>query len=164
MTELHLPAATARDLMTPNPLTVTDDATLKEAAAILLDNGISALAVVDSAGRPIGVVSRSDFVRHEREEDDHLPHTPDYFEMAELRERSGTNQPLAGFEFEESQAAALVREYMTPIVFIVAPTASAKQVIDKMLERRVHRLFVAEQGGGLVGVISALDILKHVKA
>lgn len=57
---LSLHARTAADLMTPNPRSISQQATVQEAAAFLTQRGISAAPVIDDAGRPIGVVSRSD--------------------------------------------------------------------------------------------------------
>ena len=39
---LILSAATAADLMTPNPVSISQDVTVKEAAAFLTDRGLSA--------------------------------------------------------------------------------------------------------------------------
>jgi CBS domain-containing protein len=49
---------------------------------------------------------------------------------------------------------------MTPAVFCVhADTPSAK-VVDKMLALNVRRLFVVDDEGVLVGVVSAFDVLR----
>ena len=64
---LTLSAETAADLMTPNPVSIRDKATVSEAVACLTDKGISAAPVIDKAGRAIGVVSKSDLLIHDRE-------------------------------------------------------------------------------------------------
>src|SRR5262249_53334708 len=53
---------TARDLMTANPVSLRDDATLPEILAFLTDTGFSAAPVIDDAGQPLGVISRTDIV------------------------------------------------------------------------------------------------------
>jgi CBS domain-containing protein len=58
--------ATAADLMTPNPVCIPASATVEEVIAFLADTGYSAAPVIDSADRPIGVVSRTDVVVYER--------------------------------------------------------------------------------------------------
>jgi CBS domain-containing protein len=63
---LCLDALTATDLMTPNPVSISENATTKEAGAVLTAREISAAAVINEAGRPLGVLSRADLVRHER--------------------------------------------------------------------------------------------------
>jgi CBS domain-containing protein len=60
--------------------------------------------------------------------------------------------------------SARVRDAMTPVVFSVAPEASAQQVVREMLSLRVHRLFVVDRGGVLTGVISAEDVLRHLRS
>jgi CBS domain-containing protein len=49
---------------------------------------------------------------------------------------------------------------MTPVVLSVSLDASLAEVCEKMLAGKVHRLFVIDVDGTLVGVISALDVLR----
>ncbi|OAI52931.1 hypothetical protein AYO44_04585 [Planctomycetaceae bacterium SCGC AG-212-F19] len=134
---LVLAAETAADLMTPNPLSVREGATLTEAVAFLTDKGISAAPVIDPAGRPVGVLSRADIVVHDREEPDRTPGT--------------------------RATSALVRDVMTPAVFSVTPETSATRVVEDLLNLRVHRLFVVDRAGVLVGIISVVDVLRFLR-
>jgi len=59
-----LGARTATDLMTPNPMSIRQSATVSEAATFLAGRGISAAPVIDEAGRPVGVVSSTDILIH----------------------------------------------------------------------------------------------------
>src|SRR5262245_59700407 len=67
-----LHARTVADLMTPNPLSLREDVTLKEAIAFLVDRNISGAPVIDEAGRPVGVLTQSDVLIHDREEVEHV--------------------------------------------------------------------------------------------
>src|SRR5436309_10077562 len=67
-----LQARTAADLMSPNPLSLREDVTLKEAIAFLVDRSISGAAVIDEAGRPVGVLTQSDVLVHDREGVEHV--------------------------------------------------------------------------------------------
>ena len=51
------------EIMTINPITVPADFTIEEAAEVLLKNKISGLAVVDSAGELVGVITQTDIFR-----------------------------------------------------------------------------------------------------
>ena len=51
-----------RDVMTSPALTVRADAPLKEATGLLDARSITTLPVVDSRGRPVGVVSEADLI------------------------------------------------------------------------------------------------------
>ncbi len=137
-----LASRTAADLMTPNPLSIREDATLTEAVAFLTDKGFSAAPVMNETGRPVGVLSGGDILTHERER----------LERLNPVRAAGEPDP------------ARVRDLMTPALFSVAPEVSACGVARQMVELNVHHLFVVDQDGVLLGVISALDILRHLCA
>jgi CBS domain-containing protein len=56
-----------------------------------------------------------------------------------------------------------VRDIMTPVVFTVGVHAPAREAVERMLALKVHQLFVVDREGALVGVISALDVLRHLR-
>ena len=150
---LRLNATTAADLMTPNPVSIRDDAALRDAVVMLTEKGFSAAPVIDNAGRPVGVLSRSDILVHDREKVAYVPSVSEYFEAADL---------CWGFQVEDVDRTT-VRDMMTPAVFSVPPDAHVAKVIDEMLKLRVHRLFVVDKAGVLVGVVSAFDVLRHLR-
>jgi predicted transcriptional regulator len=51
---------------------------------------------------------------------------------------------------------------MTPVVFSVGLHAALPKVVEQMVDLKVHRLFVVDGNGVLVGVISAVDILRRL--
>ncbi|RME75297.1 MAG: CBS domain-containing protein [Chloroflexi bacterium] len=52
-----------KDIMTRNPVTVRPDATIGDAARIMLEKKISGLPVVDEAGKVVGIITESDIFR-----------------------------------------------------------------------------------------------------
>lgn len=150
-TRLMLCADTAADLMSPNPISIRSDATVRELVVLLTDKGISAAPVIDEAGHPVGVVSLADVVAHDRES------LPPYY-----------SEPYAGGQPPSGPHAAagetLVRDIMTPILFSVRPDTPAARVVEEMLAMKVHRIFVIDETGILVGVVSTLDVLRHLQA
>lgn len=50
-------------VMTKKPITVSPEATIREAAQMMLDNKISGLPVVDKYGRVVGIITESDIFR-----------------------------------------------------------------------------------------------------
>jgi CBS domain-containing protein len=150
-----LKAQTAAELMTPNPLSIRGDATLHEAVAFLVDRNISGAPVIDEAGRPIGVLSHTDILVHDREGSEHFaPPEVEY----------GT--PLPRKMWDEFQIERVdptpVREFMTPAVFCVSTDTAVWGVIEQMRDLNVHRLFVTDDNGVLVGVITAMDVVRHL--
>jgi CBS domain-containing protein len=157
---LQLCAETAADLMMANPISVREDANVREALVLFTDKGFSAAPVIDAAGRPVGVLSRFDLLVHDREKVDYLRPRPEFFYEQEFKNKKG--EPVPGFEVEDVDQTC-VRDLMTPAVFSVSPDTSVEKVIHEMLSLRVHHLFVVGKDGVLVGVISPLDVLRHLK-
>ena len=53
----------AKDVMTRPVMTVTPDVPIREAAALLVSHGFTALPVVDTSGRLVGIVTEADLLR-----------------------------------------------------------------------------------------------------
>jgi CBS-domain-containing membrane protein len=138
---LTLDAVSAVDLMSDNPVSLQATATVQEATALLTDRGISAAPVIDATGRPVGVVTKADVLIHDRERGRRVA-------LPEVAER-----------FHDSTR---VEEIMTPAVFSVATDTPAAKVVEQMLQLKVHQLFVVDASGTLVGLIGALDVLRHL--
>lgn len=153
---LGLDARTAEELMVPNPISLRDNVTIPEAVALMTDRGFSAAPVIDEAGRPVGVLTRTDLLIHEREQGRHaLP--------AEDAQTEGSLPRLwrEGFSIEITDSTP-VRDIMTPIVFTVSTSTSSFEVVKRLCELRVHQLFVVDDENALVGMISTFDIVRHL--
>jgi CBS domain-containing protein len=157
---LTLVTETAAALMTPDPLSIRADASVHEAVSFLTDKGFSAAPVIDRAGRPVGVLSRADIIVYDREKVEYLEPVPEYYEKGTLVAPTGESLQT-GFQVEKADSVQ-VRDLMTPVVFSVSPETPARNVVENMLALKVHRLFVVARDGTLIGVISALDVLKHL--
>jgi len=143
---ITFPATVAEDLMTANPLSLQETLTVGESRNFFIEKAISGAPVIDAAGRPVGVLSQTDLLIHDREG----PSTP----VGRQRE--------AGGYASGGSADTLVRDVMTQGVFSVGRHASIERVIGDLCELNVHRLFVVDAAGILVGVISAMDVLRHL--
>ncbi len=141
--------------MTANPQSLREDASIREAIAFLVDRGISGAPVIDEAGRPVGVLSQTDVLIHDREEVEHLAGTE--LEYGTPLPRHWWNQ----FQIERVDTTP-VRDLMTPAVFCVGVDTPAAGVVEQMRELNVHRLFVVDDAGVLVGVVTAMDIVRHL--
>jgi CBS domain-containing protein len=153
---LVLEAESAQELMTPNPMSIHQEAAVTEAVALLTDKDISAVPVLDHAGRPVGVLSRTDIVRFLGNKGGGSTSK----ESAEEPAPATSSRPFSGKAADRTP----VRQIMTPAVISVTPTAPAIEVVAKMLGLgNVHRLFVVDDSGALVGVISARDVLRKLR-
>jgi CBS domain-containing protein len=150
---------TAKELMTPAPITLRGFATVREAVTLMVDMGISALAIVDGANHPVGVVSQTDIVRYDREKTNYPFSVSEFYERVVL---DSSDKMLGELHLENVDTVPVV-DIMTPIVYSVTPDVSVAEVIRKILDKRVHRLFVVDPEGVLVGVISTFDILRQIE-
>ena len=154
---MTLNAKTAIDLMTPGPMSISHRATVAEAAAFLARRGISAAPIIDRAGRPVGVVSRTDILQHHGESAVYLVGSPEYYERLERPVFTENGAPA------DPANPVSVIDVMTPGVFCVAADTTADKVVEKMVALGVRRLFVVDADGILVGVVSAVDVLRKLR-
>lgn len=144
----------ARDVMTPNVLTVSEDWTLPELARFLTDHSISGAPVTNADGKLAGVVSVTDIARAAGSA------TARWVEPNTLYQHEGD---LAaddlGSLVVELESDLTVGQIMTPVVFEVDVDSSVSHVANTLVRGRIHRAFVVERGR-VVGVISALDLLR----
>jgi CBS-domain-containing membrane protein len=127
----------AREVMSAPVVTVTSDTHLKDAAALLLARGFTALPVVDRA-RLVGIVTEADLLP--------LEATPD--------PRSHLLPPAV----PARPAARLVEQVMTRKVHTVPPDADVADVAQLMLARHLRAVPVVD-GTRLVGIVTRRDLL-----
>ncbi len=158
-TALMLRGERAADLMSRQPVQLPECASIRDAAAILTDRKIGALAVVDDRARPVGVVSRTDLVRFLR----------DAPGVAGAAGPTASNHPECAWHPEWTSGPTIgnvdktsVRALMTPLFICVTPDTPAAEVVRRMTGCHVHQLFVVDSGGALVGVITASDLVNRI--
>jgi CBS domain-containing protein len=149
----------ASELMTTGVVSIAETAPLREAMTLLIDRAFSGAPVVNDAGRPVGVISQSDILIHDRNSAAKARRVPEYYLHSDLTAAIG--EPVRGFQVEAVDRTT-VRDVMTPVVFSVRPDSTAREVIQEMLRLHVHRLFVIDHEGVLVGVIAMSDLLRRL--
>jgi CBS domain-containing protein len=143
----------ARDIMTSPVVTVGPDAQVDDTARLLLENRISAVPVVDAAGKLLGIVSEGDLMRR-----------------AETGTQRRPSWWLALFSDVEAQARAFVKtharrasEVMTRQVVTVGEDTSLEDIADALEKHRIKRVPVM-RGDRLVGIVSRADLLHGLVA
>jgi CBS domain-containing protein len=138
----------AMDVMSRNVVTVGPDATVLQAAHLMLQRRFSGLPVIDSSGALIGIVTEGDFLRR--------------IETGTMRSRPPWTEFLlgAGRLAEEYTHAAgrLVGEVMSPDVTTVTEDTSLDTIVDLMERHRIKRLPVV-RGLHVVGIVTRRDLL-----
>jgi CBS domain-containing protein len=128
----------AAELMTPNPLAFHGRTPIQKASALLKLHVLDAAPMIDDSSRLVGLVTAAACVDWE-----------------EFTLRSARN------EFTPHDLGpATVSEIAIPAPVSVAATASTREVIALFLEYRDRRIYVTNECGELVGVISMSDVLR----
>lgn len=141
----------AADIMTAEPVCIDAGMTIREVARIFEEHEISGAPVVDASGRLVGVVSRTDLVRRAMAgEDDRDPRV-----LAEL----------FGYDDEEDEGplpdpVVAVDDFMSTDPVTATPAASLRDLAQKMVRSRVHRVIIVDGDQTPVGIVTSLDLVK----
>ena len=141
----------AHQIMTKPVATVAPDATIVDAANIMLDRHISGLPVVDASGKLVGIVSEGDFIRRT--------------EIGTGRRRGrwlqfilGPGKSASDFVHEHGRRIA---EVMTESPVTITEDTSLADIADLMERKNVKRLPVL-RGDEVVGMITRANLLQAV--
>jgi len=135
-----------RDVMTPEVVTVEEETPFKEITQLLADCHISALPVLDSDGRVVGIVSEADLLLKEE-----FPEGPAGGHLFQGRRQRATRAKAAG---------DTAVELMTAPAITVGPDASVAEAARLLHRHQVKRLPVVDPAGPLLGIVSRADLLK----
>jgi CBS domain-containing protein len=129
------------EIMSQPVITVTPETSIKSAAQLLVEHGISGLPVVNSKGRLVGIVSEADLISIEARPDPRSQATP----LA----------PTAG------STPRNVAEVMTRDVVVVSAKSEVAQAARTLLNSDVKRVPVMS-GRRVVGIVSRRDLVKVI--
>lgn len=138
------------DVMTPDPVTISPDKTIKEAVNLIFKYKISGLPVVDNTGKLLGEVSESALLTYA------LPRYEEYLAKQ-------TNQPNIESLEEILKKAQTVKvgeilQNNPPTVSVDLPLTEAASLL---LKNKVERMMVISDGK-LIGVITKTDIVSKI--
>ena len=158
----------ARDLMRTEVVTLSPDATIREAVATLQDDHLGGVPVVDEAERVVGFLSLADIARIEHLQGDRVAEERGDRQLANpvgeaLEEEALDDEEFASREdySPEMLGRETVGQWMTRGVVSVPPTATLKEVCATMIRESVHRVVVLERER-LRGIISTMDVVRHL--
>ena len=142
----------ARDLMTAPVVTIRENATVSQAARLMLDKDVSALPVLNEDGRIVGILTHADFGLSPK-------FRPLMDNVYNLLGATTTTRHLE--ETSRKVGGKLVRDVMRRNVLTASQDAEIEQVAHLMLRAQIHRLPIVDNGR-LVGIITRHDFLKLI--
>ncbi len=125
------------ELMTQDVYCVDEGVSAEELAELFATREVSGVPVLDEDERLVGVVSRADLLRPSEGEDD----TP---------------------RLHPERAGATASELMNASPVVVREGTTVPQAAAVMAAARVHRVLVVSAAGKVVGVLSAMDVVRWV--
>lgn len=171
-----------RDVMTPDPVIVSSEATLREVAETLSANHISGVPVVAAGRGLVGVISASDLIDFIATEPGVPTERPDQTEWGEFAastplENAAAESGSFYTDFWDDAGADLLErfravagpewnvleehtaaEVMSRRVVCIGSEAAIRDAARAMLAESVHRLLVVD-AGRLEGIITGKDLI-----
>ncbi len=144
---------TARDLMTPDVITVPPETPVLAIARLLSERSISAVPVIGPGGQVMGVVTEADLIRRLAGQEDAKP---GWFASLFV-------DPVAEAERFARTHGVHAKDIMTEKVVMVAEEDTAAHVAHLMEDRNIRRVFVVTEGR-LRGIVSRADLLRALVA
>jgi CBS domain-containing protein len=142
----------AKDIMTRDVITVTEDTPVSEVAKIFFEKRINGVPVVNKEGAVVGVVCNSDLIDQTKRL--HIP------TVVALSDIVIYLESVKKFKKElEKMAGSTVKDICTRNPVTLTPETSIEDIATIMAEKRVHTLPVVE-GGKLVGIVGKMDIIR----
>ena len=143
----------AKDIMTTAIATVPPQATVRDIAKLLLARRISAVPVVDSDGKVLGIVSEGDLMR--RPETGTERHPSWWLTLLD-------NSEERALQYVKSHGGT-AGDVMTRDVKTVDEHATLEEIAEQLERHRIKRVPVLRDGR-LVGIVSRADLLRGLIA
>ena len=145
-------------VMTAQVLAVRPDVSLDAVTGLFLERGISGVPVVDSDGRPIGMISKTDLLDERFVAGD----TAEAHARGRQASRGHFRVVLEPGVHAETPPCASVADAMTPAALTLLETAPVAEAAALMATRGIHRLLVVSDDGRVAGIITSSDIVRWV--
>ncbi len=129
------PTSTARDAMTPFPLTISPEASLFDAVAMMMDHRIRHVPVVDHAGALVGILCERDI-------------------------RTAIGDPIRYREIRHGVPRHNVGDIMTMPAVVVPFDRPLAELARRFAEDHLEAVCVVDKFAALIGIVSYGDILR----
>jgi CBS-domain-containing membrane protein len=145
---------TAKDIMTKAVFSVREETDIKELAALFVKHRVTAMPVVDTDGKLVGMVSQTDLV--EQDKPLHIPTVISLFDWVIYLESEKKFQ-----EEVRKVTARKVGEICSRQLVTCVPQTPLSEIASLMVDNKVHLVPVLEDDV-LVGVVARLDLIRSM--
>lgn len=130
------------DVMTTDVITVNANETMDQVSLIFNSREIHHLPVVDSEGKIVGIISKTDYHK--------LQHG---FTLFKSKESQAYNEAI--------MRSLLASDVMTKQVVTLLPSESISVAVDIFRENLFHAIPVVDESHKLVGILTTYDLLNY---
>jgi len=145
---------TAKDIMTKDVVTVTQDTSIEELSTLLVSNEISGAPVVNADGAIVGMVTENDLISRNKRL--HIPTVVSFLDAVIYLESSKKFS-----DDVKRLTATKVGDICAKKVVTITEDATLTDIATIMSEKNVHLLPVVASGK-VVGIIGKRDVVKAV--
>lgn len=138
------------DLMSSPVITIKADASVEEAAQLILERSTSCLPVLADNGELVGILTHTDFGFHRR----FLPMANHLYTLMGSWVEPDTLEEVA-----RTVSSKKVRDVMSHPVITVQESTTVSEVAQLMLNKNINR-FPVMRGNDLIGIITRHDFIK----
>lgn len=139
----------AKEIMTRQLITAKADTPVLHVIDLLLENQIHGMPVVDDKDKLLGIVTQTDLLYRIK-----LPTV-----KIQIQQEGAYCDPTSFIKKYSKIGGATVKDIMTREVFTATEDQTIEQLVDLMLEKRIHIVPIV-RAGHVVGIVSRTDILK----
>lgn len=136
----------AKDIMTSNVVSISPEAGVRHAIAVMMQNNISGLPVVDDEGRICGILTEGDLLLRRE-----IRLAPRATRNAEVTSDVDLDRYIRGNGWS-------VRDIMSRDVIVASPDSEVSDIAESLEVHRIKRIPIVDDGR-LVGIVSRRDIL-----
>jgi CBS domain-containing protein len=157
MTKANL---TAKDVMQRDIITVYGTDSLQEAMALMTENHVTGLPVVNSKSQCIGVITAADILNFEQEHAEEASEVNANMAQHYNPETEQWESVRVGSFALEEFGEVRVSEVMTRDLISVEQDTPIRDVAKIMVKARVHRMLVLDDNSRIYGIITSSDFVK----
>ena len=141
------------EIMTREVVTVRADLSVESLVDLFLARDLSRVPILDDRGVAVGIVAKTDVLRERQVHGDTVEEEIDDSLPPSRVGRSG---------FHTHATGAIVSDIMSRQVTSLPETATLARAAEMMATDHLHAIVITARGGGMVGLLSPIDIAAWV--
>ena len=146
---------TVKDIMVAEVIAIQKDASVEELSALLVENKISGVPVVDKDGKLIGIATEGDLIIKDSD-----LHFPRYFKLLDsiiyLESLNKFKNNLKKY------LGTKVEDVMTTDIKTVKEDTPVSEAANLMIRYNINRLPVMDEKENMVGIVTRADIVRSM--